>query len=56
MIYVAIFFFLSAFISFLAEQLDSDVLERIRYDDFTVYICINIQLSYMYIEHCKASI
>lgn len=55
-IYDAIFFFLSAFISFLAEQLDSDVLERIRYDDFTVYICINIQLSYMYIEHCKASI
>lgn len=32
-IYDAIFFFLSAFISFLAEQLDSDVLERIGYDD-----------------------
>lgn len=32
-IYVAIFFFLSAFISFSAEQLDSDVLERIGYDN-----------------------
>lgn len=56
-IYDAIFFFLSAFISFLDEQLDSDILERTGYDDrnfcfkkFTVYICMNIHAMIIHVH------
>lgn len=56
-IYDAIFFFLSAFISFLDEQLDSDILERTGYDDrnfcfkkLTVYICMNIHAMIIHVH------